>query len=157
MLVESLTALAAAGGTAVVQAAGTDAWTGLREAVACWFGRGDSQREQAELERLDRTAAALEAADPAQVERARVSMEAAWQARIEATLEHLDGPERDQAADQLRALLVDQGPGDAVSAGPGGVAVKGHLDIRADQGSIAAAVIQDARIGPHPMPDPPQD
>ncbi|MGW3466207.1 hypothetical protein ACWDE9_44675, partial [Streptomyces olivaceoviridis] len=38
MLEQALTALAAAGGAAVVQAAGTDAWTGLRQAVARWFG-----------------------------------------------------------------------------------------------------------------------
>lgn len=157
MLVESLTALAAAGGTAVVQAAGTDAWTGFRQAVARWFGRGDTQREQTELERLDRTAAALEAADPAQIERVRISQEAAWHARIEATLEQLDKPERDQAAEQFRALLTDQVPGVAVTVAPGGVAVGGNLNIRADQGSVAAAVIRDARIGPHPAPDPPQD
>jgi hypothetical protein len=87
MQVETLTALAAAGGTAVVQAAGTDAWTGFRQAVARWFGRGDAQREQAELERLDQTAAALETADPTQADRVRISSEAAWHARIEAALE----------------------------------------------------------------------
>jgi hypothetical protein len=158
MLVETLTALAAAGGTAVVQAAGTDAWAGFRQAVARWFGRGDTQREQAELERLDQTAAALETADPTQVERVRISSEAAWHARIEAALERLDEPERDQAADQLRTLLVDHVPGVAVTAGPGGVAAGGNLDIRAEQGSIAAAVIQgDAQIGPHPASARPQD
>ncbi|GAA3131629.1 hypothetical protein GCM10017687_54110 [Streptomyces echinatus] len=34
MLEEELATLAAAGGTAVVQAAGTDAWNGFRQAVA---------------------------------------------------------------------------------------------------------------------------
>lgn len=106
MLVETLTALAVAGGTAVVQAAGTDAWTEFRQAVARWFARGDAQRERAELERLDQTAAALETADPTQVDRVRISSEAAWHARIEATLERLDEPEREQAADQLRTLLA---------------------------------------------------
>jgi hypothetical protein len=48
MLVETLAALAAAGGAAVVQAAGTDAWNGFRQAVARWFARGDAQREQAD-------------------------------------------------------------------------------------------------------------
>ena len=42
MLAEALTALAAAGGTAVVQAAGKDAWTGFRARVAKWFARGDT-------------------------------------------------------------------------------------------------------------------
>ena len=49
----------------MVQAAGTDAWTGLRLEVARWFGRGDGQREQAELERLDQTADRLETAEAA--------------------------------------------------------------------------------------------
>ncbi|CAM5744888.1 hypothetical protein SAFG77S_08782 [Streptomyces afghaniensis] len=158
MLVETLTALAAAGGTAVVQAAGTDAWTGFRLAVARWFARGDAQRERAELERLDQTAAALETADPTQVERVRISQEAAWHARVEALLERLDAPERDQAADQLRTLLVGHVPGVAVTAGQGGVAAGGNLDIRAEQGSIAGAVIQgDAHVGPHPASARPQD
>lgn len=34
MLAEALMALAGAGGAAVVQAAGTDAWEGLRSAIA---------------------------------------------------------------------------------------------------------------------------
>jgi hypothetical protein len=158
MLVETLTALAAAGGTAVVQAAGTDAWTEFRHAVARWFGRGDAQRERAELDRLDQTAAALQIADPSQVERVRISQEAAWHARIEGQLERLDEQERDHAADQLRTLLVDHVPGVAVTAGPGGVATGGNLDIRAEQGSIAAAVIQgNAHIGPHPASAPPQE
>jgi hypothetical protein len=49
---EALAALAAAGGTAVVQAAGTDAWAGFRSRVAKWFARGDTEREQIALERL---------------------------------------------------------------------------------------------------------
>ncbi|MFE6839351.1 hypothetical protein ACFVFI_31550 [Streptomyces sp. NPDC057705] len=87
MLVEALTALAAAGGSAVVQAAGTDAWAGFRQAVARWFGRGDAEQERAELERLDKTVTVLRTVDPAQAERARISQEASWQARIETVLE----------------------------------------------------------------------
>ena len=48
MLDQALTALAASGGTALAQAARTDAWTSLRQELARWFGRGDAQREQAE-------------------------------------------------------------------------------------------------------------
>lgn len=89
MLDQALTALAAAGGAAVVQAAGTDLWTGLRQAVAGWFGRGDAEREQAELQRLDRTAAELRSAPADEAERLRIRAEAAWQARMEALLENL--------------------------------------------------------------------
>jgi hypothetical protein len=53
LLSDALVALAAAGGTAVVQAAGTDLRADFRERVATWFGRGDAEREHAELERLN--------------------------------------------------------------------------------------------------------
>lgn len=160
MLEQALVALAAAGGAAVVQAAGTDAWTGLRQAVARWFGRGGDrreQREQAELERLDRTAGELEAAEPGAVERVRVRQETVWQTRIEALLEGLDGAERAQAADELRDLLAEHAPRGGASAGPGGLAVGGNVDIHAEQGSIAAGVLHGgAHIAHPPAPDPSQ-
>ncbi len=53
MLNEALMALAAAGGVGVVQAASTDAWVTFRQQLASLLGRGDSQRERVELERLD--------------------------------------------------------------------------------------------------------
>lgn len=157
MLDQALTALAAAGGTAVVQAAGTDVWTGLRRAVAGWFGRGDAEREQAELERLDQTAGELRSASADQAERLRIRAEAAWQARIEALLENLSEVERTSAAEELRALLAEQTTQGGASAGPGGVAVGGNMDIHAEDGSIAAAVIHGgAHIGRPPTPDPSQ-
>ncbi|MFD9878344.1 hypothetical protein [[Kitasatospora] papulosa] len=157
MLDQVLTALAASGGTAVVTAAGTDAWAGLRQAVARWFGRGDAQREQVELERLDQTRAALEAADAAEAERARIRLEASWQARIEAALEGLNEGERDQVGDQLRGLLAQHAPQGAVTAGPGGLTVGGNVDIRAEGGSIAAGVIHGgAHTSTPPVPDPSQ-
>ncbi|WP_405407613.1 hypothetical protein [Streptomyces decoyicus] len=157
MLDQALTALAASGGTAVVTAAGTEAWTGLRQAVARWFGRGDAQREQTELQRLDQTGTALQDADPAEAERVRIRLEASWQARIEAVLESLRKAERDQAADRLRDLLAQHAPQGAVTAGPGGLAVGGDMDIRADGGSIAAGVIHGgAYTGTPPVPDPSQ-
>ncbi|MEC4573863.1 hypothetical protein [Streptomyces virginiae] len=158
MLVDTLAALAMAGGTAVVQAAGTEAWAGFRQAVAHWFGRGDAARAQAELERLDQTATALRTADPAQAERARISQEASWQARIEAMLENLDETERSEAANQLRTLLAAHTPEVRVTAAPDGLAAGGNVDIRAEHGSIAAGVIDGgAYIGPPPPPDPPAE
>ncbi|MFC8851517.1 hypothetical protein ACFT5D_00415 [Streptomyces sp. NPDC057144] len=157
MLEQALTALAAAGGTAVVQAAGTDAWTELRQAVARWFGRGDRQRERVELERLDQSAGELEMAEAAMVERERIRQEAAWQTRIEAMLENLDDTERAQAAEELRTLLAQHTPQGGALAGQGGLAVGGNVDIRAEQGSIAAGVIHGgAHIGRPPAPDPTQ-
>ena len=139
MLAEALITLAASGGTAVVQAAGTDAWNGLREAVARWFGRGDEAREHAELERLDRTAIDLGTAAPGEMERVRSRQEAAWQARFEILLESLDEPQRGRLAAALQDLLAQHLPETrGVSVGADGVAVGGNITNTAAQGSIAA-------------------
>lgn len=157
MLSEAMTALAAAGGTAVVQAAGTDAWTGVRRQVARWFGRGNPQREHAELERLDQTAGELEAARPTEVERVRIRQEAAWQGRIEALLENLEDIERARVADELRTLLARQTPHRGVSAGQGGLAVGGDVNVRADHGSAAAVSMGNVTLGNPSQPGPHQD
>ncbi|MGK5693457.1 hypothetical protein ACSNOJ_11260 [Streptomyces sp. URMC 128] len=107
MLAEALVALAAAGGTAVVQAAGTDAWEALRQRVARLLGRGSPERERVELERLDRTAAALEAVDEDQAERVLVSQQTAWRTRFETLLEDADDGERQELTTAL-AELVEQ-------------------------------------------------
>lgn len=62
MLTEGMAALAAAGGAAVVSAAGTELWETFRSQVARLLGRGNDATEQITLERLDRTAAELEPA-----------------------------------------------------------------------------------------------
>ena len=141
MLDSTMQALAAAGGLAVAGAAGTDAWAGMRQAVARWFGRGDEQRERAELARLDRTAAALTPApglgadsggDPAL--RTRIEEEASWRTRFEALLESLDEARRREAAAQLEALLAravqDRAPdvGGISVAGPGATSVVGPYE-----------------------------
>jgi hypothetical protein len=142
MLEEALTALAAAGGTAVVQAAGTDAWTGFRAGVARIFGRGNAQRQHAELERLDYTAAMLEEAAEAEMEKVRSWQEGAWQGRFEALLENLDEPERQQAANELRALLAEHTvSASSVSAGPSGMAAGRDIKIRGGKGGITAGKI----------------
>jgi hypothetical protein len=110
MLNEAMTALAAAGGTAVVQAAGTDAWHGLRDRVARLLGRGDEERRQVQLERLDRTAAALAAGGSGADEQTCTRQEAAWQERFEILLESLGEDEREAVYAELRAI-IDESPG----------------------------------------------
>ncbi|MFF1902749.1 hypothetical protein [Kitasatospora sp. NPDC058218] len=157
MLPEALTALAMSGGTAVMTAAGTQTWEALRRRVAAWFAHGDSRRESAELERLDRTATELTAVEGGQLERARIRHEASWQARFEAFLEDLPDSEREAAADALRVLLQEAAAAPGVSAGSGGLAVGGDLNISAEGGSIAAGVIHGgAHVGHPPVPDPNQ-
>lgn len=68
---EALAALAAAGGVAIVQAAGTDAWAGVRRTAARLLGRGDPQQESAELGRLDQTETALVSCEPDRESQAR--------------------------------------------------------------------------------------
>ncbi|MFI2549152.1 hypothetical protein ACH5AJ_33595 [Streptomyces rochei] len=157
MLSEAMTALAAAGGTAVVQAAGTDAWTEVRQQMARWFSRGNPQRESAELARLDQTAGELEAAQPTEAERARIRQEAVWQGRIEALLESLEDMERARVADELRTLLDQQASHRSVSAGQSGLAVGGDLNIRADHGSAAAASMGNVTLGNPSQPGSHQD
>jgi hypothetical protein len=157
MLSEAMIALAVAGGTAVVEAAGTDAWTGFRQQVASWFGRGNAQRENAELERLDRTAAALDTVQGEQAEWLRLRQEASWEAWFIALLESLDDEQRERAATELRALLTRHTPQSGPSAGQGGIAAGGDVNITAEQGSIAAGVLHGgATIGPPARPDPSQ-
>ncbi|WP_309056535.1 hypothetical protein [Streptomyces sp.] len=147
VLVEALTAVAAAGGAAVVQAAGTDAWYGVRDRVAALLGRGDEQLEQAALERLDRTARALEAdrgVDPGQ-ELSR--QEGMWQERFETLLAALHGADQERAARDLRALpaFVAEAAGDvALATGDavardGGSAVTG---VRRTGGGQAARAVR---------------
>ncbi|WP_328680871.1 hypothetical protein OG905_35555 [Streptomyces sp. NBC_00322] len=102
MLSEALAALAAAGGTAVVQVASTDAWAEFRNRVARLIARGSRERELVELQRLDRTAALLTAECD---EAAEIGQVAAWQAHFEALLDRLQGAERDSAIAELRALV----------------------------------------------------
>ncbi|MEV0533901.1 hypothetical protein [Kitasatospora sp. NPDC050463] len=105
MLVEAFTALAAAGGAGIVQAAGTDVWTAVRERAARLLGRGRPEVEQAALERLDRTGQALESAAPEERQGVAGRHAAAWQTRLEDFLDGLDPIERAAAGAQLRALI----------------------------------------------------
>ncbi|GAA2432104.1 hypothetical protein GCM10010405_13780 [Streptomyces macrosporus] len=103
MLPEALIALAASAGTAVVQAAGTDAWDVVRRRVAAWFGRGGEDGDA--LARLDHTARVLGTAEDGPRELAH--QEGTWQVRFETHLERLDEPERESSAAALRTLLEE--------------------------------------------------
>ncbi|MER7152345.1 hypothetical protein [Streptomyces lydicus] len=106
MLVEGLIAVAAAGGGAIVQAAGTDAWAGIRLGVARLLGRGEPGREHAELERLDQTRTELESAgNGVEAERVQTVLVTRWQTRLEMLLEQLPDEERQQVAAELQALV----------------------------------------------------
>lgn len=98
-------AIAAAGGTSVVQAAGTDAWTSFRHRLGTMMGRGDEQRTEAEIERLERSAATIAGTAPEQLNRVRALQEAVWQARLEDWLESVSAAERENAAGELSRII----------------------------------------------------
>ncbi|GGS33902.1 hypothetical protein F2B00_27165 [Streptomyces parvus] len=102
MLTEALLALAAAGGTAVVQAAGTEAWGSVSEGVARMFRRrsGDGAEDGAQRE-LDRTALVL-ASDDAEGSSRQASL---WGQRFAALLSDADDQVRQQAETELRQLI----------------------------------------------------
>ncbi|MEV7372850.1 hypothetical protein AB0O51_18445 [Streptomyces sp. NPDC090301] len=100
-----------------MQAAGTDAWTGLRAATARFFGRGDDRRTSAALERLDDTAAAVGAADDVDAGQVRLRQEALWQGRFESLLEDVDVRERDAVIAALRALVAQHTPSGQAGGG----------------------------------------
>ncbi|MFI1255204.1 hypothetical protein ACH4U6_15625 [Streptomyces netropsis] len=157
MLDQSLIALASAAGAAVASAAGTDAWTAFRERVVGVFRRGGTQGSGVVAGRLDRTAAELEGADPREAERLRVLLGVSWQTRFEDLLEDLGDAERADVAGRLRDLVASAGrAANAVSAGGGGLAVGGNVDIRAAHGSAAAGVMGDVTLGNPPQPGPEQ-
>ncbi|MEV3990476.1 hypothetical protein AB0J57_16370 [Streptomyces sp. NPDC049837] len=108
MLAEGFAALAAAFGAAVVQAVGTDAWAVFRDRAARVVGAGNGEAARVELERLDRTAAALDGADGAELDRVRLRQEGAWQDHVERVLEALPDSERADAVAQLRTLIEEQ-------------------------------------------------
>ncbi|MFI5798870.1 hypothetical protein [Streptomyces sp. NPDC051677] len=149
MLSEILVALAASGGTAVVTAAGTDAWIETRTTVARLLAR-DGQREDAVLQRLDQTAADLARAaagdDDAQgvLERISADQAGSWTTRFRDLLTDLPERERDETARELESLVEHvrrHGPGSGASAGAGGVAANRDVIIDATGGSVAAGVM----------------
>lgn len=106
VLTEALVAIVAAGGTSVVQAAGTDAWTSLRHRLGTLMGGSDEQRTGFELERLDRTATAMANAAPDELDRVRTLHEGTWQSRLEDWLESLSPIERERAAEELSSIIA---------------------------------------------------
>lgn len=141
---ESVAALAAAGGLAVVQAAGTDAWAGVRRAVARLLGRGNPEQEALELERLDRTENALVSGGSRQVvEAERLRWEGVWQTRLEALFENCPPAEAGLLTAELQHLLAGAGQSlEATSlSGEKGVMAGRDMSVRADRGSVAGGAV----------------
>ncbi|MHB6910150.1 hypothetical protein [Streptomyces sp. CB02959] len=150
MMDQPLRALAAYGGTAVVQIVGTDAWPALRQALARWIGQGDEQRELWALRHLDDTASEFESAEATEGEQIRVrrarAEAARWQAVIERTFDELNDAERARAADDLSEILPEQ----LVRNNEAGT-VEVHVE---GQGSVASGNVYHGHIFGHTSPGP---
>ncbi len=97
---DSVAWLAAAGGTALVGAAATDAWQTARSGFARLLGRGDGNRELTVATRLDHMAARLTEQSDREREQVRQELVTAWTARLSDFLE-----ERPELATELRELI----------------------------------------------------
>jgi hypothetical protein len=99
----ALVALAAAGGTTLVQAVATDAWALVRGGFSSVLSRGDRTRVATVEQQLDRTRSEVEAttASP-EADRVRDAHRAAWAARLEDLL-----VERPELAGALQKVLDD--------------------------------------------------
>ena len=139
MLLEALGALASAGGTALVEAAASDAWEKARAGFARLLGRGDKRREAVAEGRLDATRAQLAPLSDAELDRMRQIQIGEWTTRLRDFLEeHPDG------AAELRDVLADlakAGVTVPTAAGDHAVAVGGSQSIVATTGGVAAATI----------------
>ncbi|MFF3917306.1 tetratricopeptide repeat protein [Streptomyces sp. NPDC001852] len=101
---DALLLLAEEAAAALVGAAGGETWPAVRAWTARLLGDGDPQCAEAQLERLDRTLAALRGAPDD--ERLRTRAEVAWQTRFEDLLEDAERCGRQgQLAERLRRLV----------------------------------------------------
>lgn len=155
MLTEALIALAAAGGTGLVQAAATDAWATAKAGMARLLGRGRPQQVAVIEARLESSRAQLVTLAGHELEQVRQRQAQAWATRLEDLLE-----EDPDAAGPLRRLLDElaaAGVPGVVSASDHGVAVGGNLSNTASGGGVAAAVIHGAVSTNRNPPLPDQD
>ncbi|MET9448918.1 hypothetical protein [Streptomyces cinerochromogenes] len=156
MLDPTVLTLASSGATALVTAAGTDAWSGLRTAFVRWVARGGPQAEGEAEDRLDHTANVLRAAAAEELGRVRLQEEAVWRDRIETALRALDETQRAEAVEGLGKLLAEFAG--TATARPASVEIGGDVSVRTGHSSIAIGVISGGQpqIGTPRKPDPAQ-
>ncbi|MFC9498874.1 hypothetical protein [Streptomyces sp. NPDC056982] len=127
MLPEAVSAVAAMAGSAVVQAAGTDAWTVFRERLSRLLGNGQTSAANSQLERLDRTAEEIASAGSGDVDSVRTYQAGLWRSRVEMVLEGLDDAQRDRLAAEIRTVLEEAAGSETVNqAWTGSVTMTGH-------------------------------
>ncbi|MFF1375308.1 hypothetical protein [Streptomyces sp. NPDC058308] len=128
-----LTALAAAGATALVQQMVTDGWTQARGRIAGFFSRGRGGAEDVLAGELEEARAELVAARDAGDEDTADEVRTEWRSRLRRRL-----AADPAAAAELRALLDELAPGSASDAQPGSVTYNNTIN----GGTYHATVIQ---------------
>lgn len=137
MLEEALAALAAAGGSALVQAATTDAWEKAKAGFARLLGRGDERRTAVIEGRLESTRTELVPLAGAELARVRDAQAAEWTTRLRDALE-----EDPDSAETLREMLDELATsGVSIEAGDHGMAIGGDIVNVATSGGVAAGMI----------------
>ncbi|MFJ4836359.1 hypothetical protein ACIP79_41680 [Streptomyces sp. NPDC088747] len=128
----------------MVQAVGTDAWAAVRHQTALLLGRGDAERQQAELQRLDQTEAGLSSSQNLQRPPAYY-WEGMWRAHLEEFLGRLSAEELSGATAELDSLVRQFGTparAEPTSATHGGLAAGKDVSVRAEGGSVAGGVLR---------------
>jgi hypothetical protein len=113
MLTEALTALASAGGTALVTAMVTDGWAGVKARAARLLGRGHAAGTEVAEGRLEESRAALAGLSGGELERVQAEQAVVWRTRLADLLE-----ENPDAATELQELVTEARAAAGVSAGP---------------------------------------
>jgi hypothetical protein len=141
-----LVALATLAGNAVVTAVTTDAWESLKGKFVHVLGRGNPKSEQLAEGRLEETREVLARASDTDLDRVRAAQADRWAGRLADFLE-----ESPDAADELQRLVdeVQALPPGVVSAADHSIAAGRDMTIRAEDGSVAAGVIDGSvTLGP---------
>jgi hypothetical protein len=105
MLTETMIALGAAGGTAVIQAAATDGWTHFKTGLAKVIGRGDPAATTRTEEELDRTHDELAPLEGEVLTSRRRVTEEVWKSKL---ITFLD--QHPEAEAELEELLAQAAP-----------------------------------------------
>lgn len=101
MVLEALGALAAAGGTALVNAMVADGWEGVRGRFARLLGRGAKKEIEGAAARLEKSREMLAGLSGADLQKAQADQAAAWRTRLGDLLEahpEVEGELRDLVA-----------------------------------------------------------
>jgi hypothetical protein len=145
---EILISLAQWAGQTVAAAAITDVWETARHKFAKLLGRGDSKKAEAAERWLAQTHEQLTGMEDADLEQARAAQARRWEGRFADLLDEDPSVEADLRAlvEEIQAAL----PPGAVSAADHAVAAGRDVNISADRGGLAAAVIDGNVVAPGP-------